>query len=256
MLSLTINNINIFALVFTRIGGMVFFNPILNRRNVPTQFRIALVLGMSLLVIPTLPAVSEAGFEGFSFVFALIKELLVGFCFGTVFQIYYYLVFVAGDVIDMGFGISMARVFDPSTNIQTSLSGGFFQILFVVYFFITDCHLIFVRLIVSTFDFIELGAASIGADVGSFIFTQFVSAFALIMHLALPFMAASFVLEIGMGVLMKLIPQINVFSIHFQFKILLGLGLLFLFAMPVTEFVQSYINELFVQMQNLIGVLK
>ena len=128
--------------------------------------------------------------------------------------------------------------------------------VFVVYFFITDCHLIFVRLIISTFDLVGIGALSFGADVGSFICTQFVSAFALIMHLAIPFLAASFILEIGMGVLMKLIPQINVFSIHFQFKIILGLSLLFLFAVPVTEFIQSYINELFVQMQNLIAVIK
>ncbi len=256
MLSLTINDINIFALVFTRIGGMLFFNPLLNRKNVPVQFRIAFALGLSLLIIPTVQADAVGGIEGFSLVFALVKELFAGLCFGFVFQIYYYLLFVAGDVIDMGFGLSMARAFDPSTNIQSSLSSGLFQIMFIVYFFITDCHLIFVRLIISTFDLVGLGAYNFGADVGSFICSQFVSAFGLIMHLAIPFMAASFVLEIGMGVLMKLIPQINVFSIHFQFKILLGLGLLFLFAVPITEFIQSYINEVFVQMQNLIGVIK
>ncbi|PKM74448.1 MAG: flagellar biosynthetic protein FliR [Firmicutes bacterium HGW-Firmicutes-16] len=256
MLSLSINDINIFALVFVRVGGMIFFNPLLNRKNIPTQFRIAFALGLSLLIIPTVPANAVSGIEGFSLAFALIKELFAGICFGAVFQIYYYMVFVAGDIIDMGFGLSMAKVFDPATNIQTSLSGGFFQLFFVVYFFITDCHLIFVKLIVSTFDLVGIGAFNFGADVGSFIFTQFVSAFALIMHLALPFIAASFVLEIGMGVLMKLIPQINVFSINFQFKILLGLGLLFLFALPITEFVQSYINEIFVSMQNLIGVIK
>lgn len=256
MLSLSLNDVNTFALVFTRVGGMLFFNPLLSRRDVPTQFRIALALGMTLLILPTVPAGAVSGLQGFALVFAIIKELLAGICFGYVFQIYYYLIFVAGDVIDMGFGLSMARAFDPSTNIQTSLSGSLFQIVFIVYFFVTDCHLIFVKLIASTFDLVGLGAWSFGADVGSFVCAQFVSAFGLVVHLALPFIAASFVLEIGMGVLMKLIPQINVFSIHFQFKILLGLGLLFLFAVPVTEFIQSYLNEVFIQMQNLIAVLK
>lgn len=256
MLSLSIHDVNTFALVFTRVGGMIFFNPLLSRKNIPAQFRIAFVLGLSLLIVPTIPSDAVVGVEGFSLAFALIKELFAGVCFGAVFQIYYYLLFAAGDIIDMGFGLSMARVFDPSTNIQTSLSGGLFQLIFVVYFFITDCHLIFVRLIISTFDLVGIGALSFGADVGSFVCAQFVSAFGLIMHLAIPFLAASFVLEIGMGVLMKLIPQINVFSIHFQFKIFLGLGLLFLFAGAVTEFIQSYINDLFVQMQNLIAVIK
>ena len=256
MLSLTINDFNTFALVFTRVGGMIFFNPLLNRKNLPPQFRIAFVLGLSLLIIPTVPTDAVAGIEGFSLVFAMIKELFAGVCFGFVFQIYYYLLFVAGDAIDMGFGLSMARAFDPSTNIQTSLTSGFFQLVFSIYFFVTDCHLIFVKLIVSTFDIVGIGALNFGADVSGFICTQFVSAFGLIMHLAIPFLAASLVLEIGMGVLMRLIPQINVFSIHFQFKVLLGMGLLFLFAVPTTEFIQSYINEVFVQMQNLIGVIK
>lgn len=256
MFSLTINDVNTFALVFTRVGAMIFFNPLLNRKNVPAQFRIALALGLSLLIIPNVPSDAVSPIEGISLVFAMLKELFAGFCFGFIFQLYYYLLFVAGDVIDMGFGLSMAKAFDPSTNIQTSLTSGFFQLIFIVYFFITDCHLIFIKLIVSTFDLVGIGAMTFGADVGSFICAQFVSAFGLIMHLAIPFMAASFVLEIGMGILMKLIPQINVFSIHFQFKVVLGLGLLFLFAVPISDFIQSYINELFVQMQNLIGVIK
>ena len=256
MISLSITDVNIFALVFIRVGGMIFFNPFLDRKNVPTQFKIGYALALSLLIIPSVSAEAVSGLEGFSLVLAMIKELFAGLCFGFVFQIYYYMLFVAGDVIDMGFGLSMAKAFDPSTNIQSSLSSSLFQLILVVYFFVTDCHLIFVKLIVSTFDLVGIGALNFGTDIGSFVCAQFVAAFGLIMHLAIPFMAASFVLEIGMGVLMKLIPQINVFSIHFQFKILLGLALLFLFAVPITEFIQSYINELFVQMQNLVGVMK
>jgi len=256
MITLTLTDINLFALVFTRVGGMLFFNPLLNRRNIPTQFRIAFALGLTLLIIPNIPSYTVSGIAGFALVFAIIKELFFGICFGVLFQIYYYLLFVAGEIIDMGFGLSMAKAFDPSTNIQTSLTAGFFQLVFIIYFFVTDCHLIFVKLIVSTFDLVGIGAMTFGANIGSFICSQFVSAFSLIIHLALPFIAASFILEIGMGVLMKLIPQINVFSIHFQFKILLGLSLLFLFASPVTEFIQSYINEIFIQMQGLIGAVK
>lgn len=256
MLRLTLTDVNTFALVFTRVGGIIFFNPLLNRKNLPTQFRIAVVIGLTLLIVPTVPPNAAAGTVGLSLVLAVVKELFAGICFGVVFQSYFYLLYAAGDAIDLGFGLSMAKAFDPSTNIQTSLTSGFFQLVFIVYFFITDCHLIFIRLILSTFDFIGLGAARFGADIGGFVCTQFISAFGLVMHLAVPFLAASFVLEIGMGVLMKLIPQINVFSIHFQFKILLGLSLLFLFSVPISEFIQSYINELFVQMNSLIGALR
>lgn len=235
---------------------MIFFNPLLNRRNIPTQFRIGLVLALTVLITPTVPIAAVEELSGFALFLAMVKELFAGFCFGFLFQAYYYMLFVAGDIIDTGFGLSMAKAFDPATNIQVSLTGNLFQLVFTVYFFVTDCHLIFIKLINSTFDIVGIGGFTFGADVGRFICTQFVSAFGLIMHLAIPFIAASFVLEIAMGVLMKLIPQINVFSIHFQFKIILGLGLLFLFAVPVTDFIQSYLNEVFVQMQNLLKVLQ
>lgn len=254
-LSLSIEAINLFALVFCRIGGMIFFNPLLNRRNLPNQFKIGLVLAITILLVPSMPLAAIEGLSGFSLFLAMAKELFMGFCFGFLFQIYYYMLFVAGDIIDMGFGLTMAKAFDPATNIQISISGNLFQLIFVVYFFVTNCHLIFIRLINSTFDIVGVGATVFGADIGNFICTQFVYAFGLIMHLAIPFIAASFILEIAMGVLMKLIPQINVFSIHFQFKIILGLGLLFLFAVPTTDFIQSYINEVFVQMQNLLKIL-
>jgi len=254
-LSFSIDAVNLFALVFCRIGGMIFFNPLLSRKNIPARFRIGLVLALTILIAPTTSTAAINSLSGFSLFFAMVKELFAGYCFGFLFQIYYYMIFVASDYIDMGFGLSMAKVFDPGTNIQTSLTGNLFQILFVVYFFITDCHLIFIKLIYSTFSIVGVGAYTFGANVGQFICTQFIAAFGLIMHLALPFMAASFILEIAMGVLMKLIPQINVFTVQFQFKIILGLGLLFLFSVSITDFIQSYINEIFAQMQNLLKVL-
>lgn len=254
--NLAIEEINLFALIFCRCGGMIFFNPLLSRKNIPNQFKAALVLGMAVLITPTITTATLPSMEGISLLFAMIKELLIGICFGFLFQIYYYMLFVAGDVIDMGFGLSMAKAFDPATHIQLSLSGNFFQLMFVVYFFITDCHLVFIRLIISTFDLVGLGGYELGSDVGQFICTQFVYAFGLIMHLALPFVAASFILEITMGILMKLIPQINVFSIHFQFKILLGFSLLFLFAAPTTEFIQSFINDMFTQMSSFIKLIQ
>lgn len=254
-LTLSIDAINLFALVFCRVGGMILFNPLLNRRNIPTQFRMALVLGITILIAPSVAAGAIGELSGFSLFIAMVKELFIGFCIGMLFQIYYYMLFVAGDIIDTGFGLSMAKIFDPATNIQISMSGNIFQLIFIIYFFVTDCHLVFIRLIVSTFDIVGLGAFSLGADIGSFLTTQFVYSFGLIMHLAVPFMASSFILEISMGVLMKLIPQINVFSIHFQFKIMLGLSLLFLFAVPVTNFIQKYLNELFVNMQGFIKLI-
>jgi len=252
--NLIIDGLSVYILVFSRMGGMLFFNPLLARKNVPSQVRAALALGLTILITPTVPAPAEE-LTDLVFIWMLCKELLVGAAFGFVFQIFYYLLFAAGDIIDLGFGMSMAKAFDPGTNIQISLSGNLFQILFVLYLFATNSHLVMIRLMASSYDIVGMGAVTFGADVGSFMFSLFSSAFQLIVQLCLPFLAASFVLEISMGILMKLIPQINVFSIHFQFKILVGLLLLFLFAQPTAAFMEKYISTMLASMKNLLGIV-
>ena len=255
-ISISFPDIYVFILVFARMGGMIFFNPLLSRKNIPGQFKIALVLGLTIILaktVPVDPAMATIGELGI--IFRLFSELLLGAVFGYIFQVFYFLLFAAGDIIDMGFGLSMAKAFDPGSNVQLSISGNFFQLFFTIYFFVTDCHLVFIRLMASTYDLWAVGGSFSILNAAPFCMTLFVSAFSLVMHLVLPFMAASFILEISMGILMKLIPQINVFSLHFQIKILMGLGLMFLFALPTTNFLKNYINEIFVNMQNLLTVL-
>lgn len=241
-------------LVFCRVGGMIFFNPLLSRRNVPAAARVGLVLFASLIITPTLEntygAIAEM--DTFELLFAMTSELLIGMTCGVLFQIYYYMLFMVGDMIDMGFGLSMAKTFDPTTSLQISLSGNLFQFIFIMYFFASGSHLIFLRLINASYDIVGIGAINFGENVAGFMLTAFLSVFSLAMHLALPFLAASFVLEMSMGLLMKLIPQISIFTIHFQLKMLFGFSLLFLFAGPVGEFVERYINEMMLSLQGLL----
>lgn len=245
-----------YMLVFCRMGGLFFFNPIFSRKNMPNTMRIALVIGITLILTPTVSGALNVEITSLSLLIMMCKELMVGVACGLVFQFFFYMLFFAGDVIDMGFGLSMAKVFDPGTNVQMSLSGNLFQLIFIMYFFTTDSHLLMIKLFASSYDIVTIGAVQFGGEVGRFATELFIIAFNLAVRLVLPFMAASFILEIAMGILMKLIPQINVFSIHFQFKIILGLGLLFLFAVPVTEFMNLYIDNMFVSIGDLLGMFQ
>ena len=250
-----IAEISTYILVFCRIGGMIFFNPLLARKNLPSQFKVALVLGVTMLVAPTLPMKDVSAFTDLVFIWTMLLELLIGFACGYIFQLFYYLLFTAGDIVDMGFGLSMAKAFDPGSNVQISVSGNIFQLMFVMYILATNSHLVLIKLIVSSYDFVEMGTVAFGTNVTGFIFTLFSSVFLLAMQLALPFIAAAFVLEISMGILMKLIPQINVFVIHFQVKVMLGFSLLFMFAGPTSEFLIKYIDTMFRSMEALFRVM-
>lgn len=250
------DQLSIFILVFCRMGGMIFFNPILARREIPTQVRAGLTLAITLVLAPNLLGINTVAFNtAAAMLFAIMKEMCIGMLLGLIMTIFYYLIFLAGDIMDTSFGLSMSKVFDPSTNIQMSVSGNLMQLCFILYLFLTNSHLLLIRIIMSSYSVVPVGTNVMIGEIGGFIIDVFISTFGLAMQLAIPFMVACFVLEVAMGILMKLVPQISIFTIHFQIKIMLGFILLFAFAGPITEHIQKYMNIMFRSMDALLKAL-
>ena len=244
-----------YLLVFCRMAGVVLFNPLLSRKNIPTQFTVALSLGLALLIAPGVASTMGPMDEPLALLGAVGAELLVGFVWGLVFQIFYYLLFMAGDAIDLGLGLSMAKVFDRNTNIQMSLSGNLFNLMFILFLFTSNSHLALIRLAASSYDIVGIGGAVLDVKLSGFVVDIFLQALLLAIRLCLPFLAATFTVEVTMGVLMKLVPQINVFSIHFQAKVIMGLILLYVFTVPVSGFIDNYIAIMFKQMENALSMM-
>lgn len=234
-----------YILVFTRMVGMIAFNPLFSRRNVPSQARLTLVLALTIALAPPIARDALAYASTFGLVTAMIRELLVGLLCAYVFQVFYYLLFFAGDLLDMQFGMSMAKAFDPGTNIQMSVSGNLLSILFILYILATDSHLLLIRMFAGSYQVVPVGAPGLVlSNLTGFALNVFVSAFSLMIRLTLPFVAAEMVVEMSMGVLMKLIPQIHVFVINIQFKMLLGMSLLLIFAQPISDFMDRYADAM------------
>jgi len=244
-----------YMLVFGRMSGMLLFNPVLARRNVPARFRVALLLGLTLLLAPNVSSEALHINGAVGLVFSLMLEIFVGFICGFVFILFYYMLFFAGDFLDVEFGLSMAKVFDPGSNIQMSLSSTLFNVIFCLYFFITDSHLLLIKLFSSSYLIVPMGGAVITEELATFFIQLFCTSFSLTIRLTLPFVAAMFTSEVAMGVLMKLVPQIHVFVISMQFKILLGLLLMLLFASPIVGFLDTYLTLMFENMEKVFYVL-
>lgn len=249
-------NIEIYVLVFARMAGVFLMNPLFSRSNIPSVLKIGITLFTTILVTPMIPIPVDYNAESFDFLLNFAKEIFVGFLLGYVFNVFYYMLMTAGDVLDMNFGFAMAKVFDPATNIQSAFTTNILNVFFILYFFATNSHLTLMKVAISSFDFISvgfegfslLGAAEFAIDIFSLVFT-------LAMKLAIPFIAAEFVLEISMGILMKLIPQIHVFVIQFQFKIIIAIAMLFIMANPIAAFIDNYIILMFDNMQSAIESL-
>lgn len=255
-LSIAIDNIYVYILVFVRLAGIIAFNPIMTRKNVPAMTRTGLIFFATVLLAPLVPIPAGFADNSFDLVFCIVREIAVGWLMGYIFTIFFYMLSFVGDLLDMQFGLSMAKVMDPGTGVQSAFTGNLINLIFMAYFFVTNSHLVLIKAAVNSYDLIPVGAAEINIyAAASFGIDFFTEAFSLAIRLAFPFVAAEFVLEIGMGILMKLIPQIHIFVINMQFKILLAIIILFAMAKPITVFIENYIIVMFDYMSEALKAL-
>ncbi len=253
-MTLSIINLPAYVLVFARFGAAITFNPIFSRRNVPMMVRISLIVLLTVMITPLLAVENLSELSEVIIIMYLIQEIFLGFVLGYLAQMFQYMLFFVGDLLDYHFGLSMAKVFDPSTSIQVSAIGNYFQIIYIVLFFVTGAHLHLLRLFVISFEYIPLTQGISLTYVASFVLDAFLEVFMIVMKLALPFIFVQFILEVSMGILMKLIPQIHVFVINIQLKVLLGIVLLILFVQPITYFIERYIGQLLQLIQSFLVV--
>lgn len=253
-ISLILSNIDLYFLVFARIAGIFIFNPLLSRNQIPSVMRTVIALAVTVLITPMVPMPENYGSGTLEFLLYFAKEMFIGLLAGYVFNVFYYMLMTAADVLDMTFGFAMAKMFDPATNIQSAFTGNIINLIFILYFFATNSHLVLIETAVQSYELIGIGAEGISIySAAEYAVSLFGSIFELAMKLAFPFMAVEFILEVSMGILMKLIPQIHVFVIEFQFKIILALVLLLTLAGPIAVFIDNYIIIMFEKIYEAIG---
>ncbi|MEG2770209.1 MAG: flagellar biosynthetic protein FliR [Oscillospiraceae bacterium] len=254
-LNFVLGSLPCFILVLVRMVGCISFNPFLGRRNIPFGMRNVLAFFLALILTPLQPKGVAMALSTVELLVGMFKELFIGFCCGFIFTIFYYMIFFICDIIDMQMGLSMAKVMDPATNIQSSITGMFVSIVYVLFFFATDCHLVLIKMFANSFLVIPPGGAVNFAAIPGFMFGLFASTFSLILKLGLPFIAAELIVEMGLGILMKLIPQIHIFVINIQIKILLGLIALIVFAGPISNFLDLYMDTMMKDVEHALAIL-
>ncbi|MCQ2464824.1 MAG: flagellar biosynthetic protein FliR [Oscillospiraceae bacterium] len=253
-LNIIIDNLYIYVLVFVRTAAVVVFNPIMSRQNIPAMVRTVIVFFTTLLLAPLVPLPDSL--DTLSLVLGIVREIAVGWLLGYIFNIFFYMLAFVGDILDMQFGLSMAKVMDPGTGVQSAFTGNLINLIYMAYFFVTNSHLVLIKIAVDSYNLIPAGAENINIYAAAgFGIDVFTSVFSLAVRLAFPFVATEFILEMGMGILMKLIPQIHIFVINMQFKILLAILMLFVLAKPITVFTENYIIIMFDYMNEALRVL-
>ncbi|HAN43789.1 MAG TPA: flagellar biosynthetic protein FliR [Ruminococcaceae bacterium] len=249
------NNYTVYMLVFARMLGMVMFNPIFDRKNMPNMLKAGLCLATTLLMAGKM---ANAGIEITSFVqFAAMAllELSIGLIIGYIVQLFLNVVVIGGEIIDLQIGMGMAKIMDPSTNIQMPITGSIYNLFFLIYFFMINGHLTLIKIVDSSFGIIPVGFTAFNANVLMYIIQLFSQIFALGIKFSLPIMAAEIIAEVAMGLLMKTVPQINIFMLNIQLKLGLGFLLLLTLSVPMSKFIDNLINVMFQNIGNALNMI-
>lgn len=254
----TFEDLEFFLLVFARISAFVFVAPFFSMSNTPRRLRAGFSIIVSVLLAHTLtdhtvPAYSTV--LGYSVI--VLKETITGLLIGLAANICMSIVHFAGKVADMEIGLSMVQLFDPMTREGTGFTGTLYQYMLVLIMLITNMHYFFLRAIVETFTLIPIGGAHFDSSKIMITMVQFLTDFIIIsFRLCLPVVAAMLLLNSILGVLAKTAPQINMFSVGIQIKIIVGLGILFLTIGTLPSASEFIFDEMRVMMTAMVESIK
>jgi flagellar biosynthetic protein FliR len=181
----------------------------------------------------------------------VIKEAIVGLLIGFAVYICNTIVLFAGHIIDMEIGLSMATIYDPQTKSQVSVSGQLYQNLFMLMFIVSGMQWYLLSALVDSFTAIPIDGATIRLTIVN-TFIGYISQYFIIgFRIALPVFACSLIVNIILGIMTKVAPQIHMFSIGMQLKIIAGLFIMF---MTVTA-IPNITAYLFDEMKQMMAVV-
>lgn len=249
--------LTLFLYITARMTGFVVFNPILGRQNIPRIFRSGFILVLSVFVI-SFAGVNSVQIPGsvMELAFRILLELVLGYLLGLVMNFFFYIPRLAGEAIDTQMGMTMSQIYDPGSQSNMSVTGTLLNVLMTLLFFAANGHHTLLRIMVTSGDAIPFGTASFGEGAMGYLLSLFAQCTVLAVKLCLPILAAELVGQIGMGILMKVIPQINVFAINIELKVVIGLALVFLLIAPFSEFFLKIEREMLERMGELLHLLK
>jgi flagellar biosynthetic protein FliR len=209
---------------FFRISGLFAIAPLFSQRGIPTHLKVMLALTLSLIISPIIPLQGFAVPEHLIDVISLaVREMLVGVLIGFVFYSLFIAVQMAGAFIGFQMGFAIVNVIDPITSQQVSILAQFKFIMAMLIFFLLDGHHMMLQAIVSSYKLVPLGQAMFQFSLHTEIAKLITGIFVIAIKLGAPVMATLILTDVGLGVISRTVPQMNIFIVGFPLKIALGL---------------------------------
>ena len=214
-----------FLFVFFRVGALILFVPVLGSRQVPASMKIGLILFTSIVIFPLVQARPLPEPQGiFDLAVFLLSDVTIGLGIAYITRLIFAAVQIAGTVVDFQMGFGVVNVIDPQTDTQVSVTAQFHNIVAVLIFLVVDAHHFILQAIVESFFIINPAEINFSSLTPEYMLYLFSGTFTTAVKIAAPIMAILFFLSVGLGLVARTVPQMNVFIVGFPLQI--GVGLL------------------------------
>ena len=212
-----------FMLTFARVGAMVMLLPGLGETNIPVRVKLSIALLLTLIILPLHRADYHIDMNSMaSLLVLMVYEILIGIVLGATARVTLAALQVAGAVIAQQLGLGFVTTIDPTQGQQGVLIGNFLTLLGVTMLFATDSHYLVIAALNDSYSIFSPGEVVPSGDVAELATRAFTAAFKIGMQLAAPFLVFGLVFNIGLGVLARLMPQMQVYFVGVPLSILAG----------------------------------
>lgn len=240
-------HIAVFLLMLVRVSGIFLISPFFGSMNISIYFRVGTALAITILLFPVVDGLGTPYVPENVIMFGVtaLSELFIGWLIGFVAYISFAAITMAGKVMDMQVGFAIVNVVDPTSGQQIPLIGSFLYNLAVIVLLATNGHHMILAALVESFRVVPIagmeGNLSLAMLMANFTGTIFLTG----MKIAMPITFAILLTNVGLGILSRTMPQMNIFVVGIPMQLMIGITVLSMIIPFYVLFLDVLFNEMY-----------
>lgn len=229
----------------TRVSAMFLAAPIFSIRQVPLRVRLLLAVLITVLVQPVLPPAPTIPVISVDGLHIAAQQVLIGIALGFLLQMAFQALVFGGQVMAYSMGLGFAHMMDPANGVQVPVVSQFWLILAMLAFLLTNGHLLLIAALVDTFAVVPIAADGLGSAGLMELLSWASRMFAAGLLMTMPVVIALLLVNIGMGIVSRAAPQLNIFAVGFPVTLMMGFLLIWVTLPQVLKNFLGLVDEAF-----------
>jgi len=241
-----------FVWPLARIGAMVATAPVFSSRQTAVVWRIGFILVLSWVLMPLIPAPQRVDFFSIDAFLILLQQMLIGIVMGFMLQMVFGALVFGGQVVAYSMGLGFASMMDPQNGVQVPVVAQFYLIVATLFFLTLNGHLILIEILANSFYVFPVSTTGIGSVGLEAVIGWGSDMFVGGLLMALPVMAALLLVNLGLGVIGRAAPSLNIFAVGFPVTLLLGYVLIMVTLPDVMALFQEMLEQSFAALKEIL----